>query len=58
MSDLHKSKRNNLIDMFNDTSQYLDDIFTTDNPEFAKYIPGIYPAELRINKANTDILGF
>ena len=28
MSDLQKSKRFDLIDMFNDTSRYLDDIFT------------------------------
>ena len=42
MFDLHKSKRHDLIDMFNDTSQYLDDIFTIDNPEFEKYIPDIY----------------
>ena len=34
MSDLQKSKRFDLIDMFNDTSRYLDDIFTIDNPEF------------------------
>ena len=32
--------------MFNDTSRYLADIFTIDNPEFEKYIPDIYPAEL------------
>ena len=31
MSDLQKSKRFDLIDMFNDTSRYLDDIFTIDN---------------------------
>ena len=36
MSDLQKSKRFDLIDMFNDTSRYLDDIFTIDNPEFDK----------------------
>ena len=36
MSDLHKSKRHDLIDMFNDTSPY-----TIDNPEFEKYIPHI-----------------
>ena len=35
MSDLHKSKRHDLIDMFNDTSRYLDDIFTIDNPEIS-----------------------
>ena len=40
--------------MFNDTSRYLDDIFTIDNPEFEKYIPDIYPAELQLNKANTS----
>ena len=32
MSDLQKSKRHDLIDMFNDTARYLDDIFTIDNP--------------------------
>ena len=54
MSDLQKSKRHDLIDMFNDASRYLDDIFTIDNPEFEKYIPDIYPAELQLNKANTS----
>ena len=54
MSDLHKSKRHDLIDMFNDTSRYLNDIFTIDNPEFKKYISDIYPAELQLNKANTS----
>ena len=40
--------------MFNDTSRYLDDIFTIDNPEFEKHIPDIYQAELQLNKANTS----
>ena len=53
MSNLHKSKRY-IIDMFNDTSQYLDDIFTVDNPELEKHIPDIYPAELQLNRANTS----
>ena len=53
MSDLQKSKRYGLIDMFNDTSRYLDDLFTIDNHEFQKNIPDIYPAELPLNKANT-----
>ena len=51
MSYLHKSKQYDLIDIFNDTSRYLDDIFTIDNPEFEKHIPGIYPTEFRLNKA-------
>ena len=33
MSKLHKSNQYDLIDMFNDTSRYHDDIFTIDNPE-------------------------
>ena len=40
--------------MFNDTSRYLDDIFTIDNLEFEKYIPDIYPAVLQLNKAKTS----
>ena len=54
MSNLQKSKRFDLIDKFNDTSRYLDDIFTIDNPAFAEHIPDIYPRELRLNKANTS----
>ena len=40
--------------MFNDTSRYLDEVFTIDNPAFAEHIPDIYPRELRLNKANTS----
>ena len=38
LSNLKKSKRFDLIDKFSDTSRYLDDIFTIDNPEFAEHI--------------------
>ena len=54
MSDLHKCKRQDLIDMFKDTSRYLADIFTIHNPEFEKYNLDIYPAELELKKANTS----
>ena len=54
MSYLLKSKQFDLIDMLYDTSRYLDDIFTIDNPEFEKHIPDIYPTELQLNKANTS----
>ena len=43
MSNLHKSKQYDLKDMFNDTSRYINDIFTIDNPEFEKHISDIYP---------------
>ena len=48
MSDLQKSKRFDLIDMFNGTSPYLYDIFTIGNPAFEKYIPDLYPAKLQL----------
>ena len=54
MSNLYKSKQYDLLGMFNDTSRYLDDIFTIDNPAFEKHIPDIYPTELQLNKANTS----
>ena len=54
MYKLHKSKQYDLIDMFNDTSRYLADIFTIHNPEFAKHIPDIYPTELQLNKTITS----
>ena len=47
-------KKFDLIDKFNDTSRYLDDIFTIDTPAFAEHIPDIYPRELQLNKANTS----
>ena len=53
ISNLHKSKKLDLVDKFNDTSRYLDDILTIDNPEFEQHICDIYPAELQLNKANT-----
>ena len=42
MSNLQKPKRFDFIDKVNDTSRYLDDIFTIDNPVFAEHIPDIY----------------
>ena len=54
MSNLQKSKRFDLIDKFNDTSRYLDDIFTIDNPAFVDHIPDIYRRELPLNKANAS----
>ena len=54
MSNLQKYKRFDLIDKINDTSRYLDDIFTIDNSAFAEYNPDIYPRELQLNNANTS----
>ena len=54
MPNLQKSKRFDLIDKFNDTSRYLDDIFTIDNPAFPEHILDVYSRELQLNKANTS----
>ena len=58
MSNLQKSKRFNLIDKFNDTSRYLDEIFTIDNPEFAEHIPDIFQKVLQSDKKHLVFLGF
>ena len=52
MSRLSSAKQIDLIERFNSTCRYLDDIFTIDNPHFEKYIKDIYPSELQLNKAN------
>ena len=52
MSHLQKCKRFDLIDKFHDTTRYLDDIFTIDNPAFTEHIPDIYPSEIKLNKSN------
>ena len=53
MSNLHKSKWYDLIDILNSPSRYLDDIFTINNLAFEKYVPDICKTERQLNKANT-----
>ena len=53
MFNVHSSKQYDVIDMFNDTPRYLDDIFTIDNREFEKQLSDIYPTEIQLYKANT-----
>ena len=40
--------------MFYNTSRYLDDMISIDNPDFKKYIPGIFQPECKLNNANTS----
>ena len=55
MSHLHKSEQYDLVDMFNDTSSYLDDNYIH-YPEFEKHISYIhvYPTDLQLSKATTS----
>lgn len=54
MDKLVKNKKLELIQCFNRTSRYLDDILNINNPYFDKYIPEIYPKELILIKANVS----
>ena len=51
MKSLTKGKRYDLIDAFNSTSRYMDDLFNIDNIHFEHMAYRIYPAELQLNKA-------
>ena len=43
-----------VIDAFNTTSRYLDDILNIHNVYFDNMVGQIYPSELQLNKANTS----
>ena len=54
MKFLTKEKRYDLIDAFNSTSRYLDDLLNIDNIHFEHMVHRIYPAALQLNKANAS----
>ena len=54
MKSLTKEKRYDLIDAFNSTSRYLDDLLNIDNIHFEHMAHRIYPTELQLNKANAS----
>ena len=54
IKSLTKEKRYDLIDAFNSTSRYLDDLLNKDNIHFEHMVHRIYPAELQLNKANAS----
>ena len=57
MSDnifLSDDRQADIIDAFNTTSRYLDDILNINNVYFDNMESQIYPSELQFNKANTS----
>ena len=54
MMSLPDDKQADVIDAFNNTSRYLDDIFNINNVYFDNMVSQIYPSELQLNKANTS----
>ena len=51
---LSDDKQADVIDAFNTTSRYLDDVLNINNVHFNNMVSQIYPPELRLNKANTS----
>ena len=43
-----------IIEAFNSTSRYLDDLLNIYNPYFEQMVGQIYPTELQLNKANSS----
>ena len=52
MMSLSDDKQADVIDAFNTTSRYLDDILNINNVYFDNMVSQIYPSELKLNKAN------
>ena len=51
---LSDDKQADVIDAFNTTSRYLDDILNINNVYFDNMVRQIYPSELQLNKANAS----
>ena len=54
MMSLSDDKQADVIDAFNTTSRYLDDILNINNVYFDNSVSQLYPSELKLNKANTS----
>ena len=54
MKSLTKEKRYDMIEAFNSTFRYLEDLLNIDNIHFEQMVRRIYPAELQLNKANAS----
>ena len=52
MLSLSDNNQTDIIEAFNSTSRYLDDLLNIDNPYFEQMVGQIYPTELQLNKAN------
>ena len=51
---LSDNNQTDIIEAFNSTSRYLDDLCNIDNPYFEQMVGQIYPTELQLNKANSS----
>ena len=54
MKSLSPDNQADIIETFNSTSRYLDDLLNIDNIYFEQMVNRIYPAGLQLNKANSS----
>ena len=54
MLSLSDKNQADIIEAFNSTSRYLDDLLNIDNNYFEGMVDQIYPPELQLNKANNS----
>ena len=54
MKSLSRENKADIIEAFNSTSRYLDDLLNIDNIYFDQMVDRIYPTELHLNRANSS----
>ena len=54
MLSLSDNNQTDIIEAFNSTSRYLDDLLNIDYPYLEQMVGQIYPTELQLNKANSS----
>ena len=54
MKSLSRENQADIIEAFNSTSRYLDDLINIDNIYFDQMMDRIYPTELQLNRANSS----
>ena len=54
MLSLSEDNESDVIEAFNSTSRYLDDLLNIDNNFFDSMVNRIYPSELQLNKAKVS----
>ena len=54
MLSISEDNQSDVIEAFNSTSRYLDDLVNIDNNFFDSMVNRIYPTELQLNKANVS----
>ena len=54
MKSLSRENQADIIEAFNSTSRYLDDLLNIDNIYFDQIVDRIYPTELQLKRANSS----